>query len=263
MPQFRKRYLVFLALIILAPVALQSLGSFLDPLRMDTSLCRLSPCLSHPFGTDSFGRDMLARVIFACGLSLKVVMQSVFVSLILAGIFGSLAGYFQNSFLDRAICWLISLIYTVPFILIVLALCATIQPGLEGVFLIIGCIGSSAPTKLVRSEIIQQRAAPFVTALGAFGFSNSYIMFKALLPICILPAIFSLLYAIPELIGIEVGLSFFGLGAQPPIPSLGRLIYDGLSEFYSAWWLTLIPAGVLFVLTSTIYCFAPSAEVRQ
>lgn len=88
-------------------------------------------------------------------------------------------------------------------------------------------------------------------------------MFKALLPICMLPAIFSLLYAIPELIGIEVGLSFFGLGAQPPTPSLGRLIYDGISEFYLAWWLTVIPASVLFLLTSALYYYAPTDSMTD
>lgn len=122
MLHFRKRDLLFVALIIFAPWLLQTIGGMLNPLEMNTSACRLSPCLSHPFGSDSLGRDMLARVVYACGLSLKVVVQSVIVSFVLASIIGTIAGYYQNSWLDKSICWLISLIYTVPFILIVLAL---------------------------------------------------------------------------------------------------------------------------------------------
>jgi peptide/nickel transport system permease protein len=78
-----------------------------------------------------------------------------------------------------------------------------------------------------------------------------------------MPALTSLLYTIPELISIEVGLSFFGLGVQPPTPTLGKLIYEGLSEFYTGWWLSLFPATVLFFIITLIYYLVSKVESRK
>lgn len=246
--------LVLLALVVI------SLSSILDPYQINTSATLLPPSPHHPFGTDSLGRDMLARTISAVRLSLQVVSEAMVISFCLALIFGGLAGYFHGTLVDDAICWLISLIYTIPFILIVLAVFAVMQAGLESAFLVIGCIGWSASARLVRAEVMQLKGAPFVIAQKAFGFNTMQILLKTILPLCFFPALLSLLYYVPELIGLEVGLSFYGLGAQPPTPSLGKLIYEGLAMFYSGWWLTLAPATVLFLITSAVYWTLPRAN---
>lgn len=244
---------LFLAILGLLPLLLMGVGAEMDPYVIKTVYRYTSPSWGHPFGTDALGRDMLARTLYATGLSLKVVIQSVAVSFFLAICLGGIAGYTHNRWPDHAISWIISLLYTIPFILIVVAVFAVIEPGIERAYIVIGFIGWAAPARLVRAEVMQLRSSPFILAEKAFGFSNAQILRRSILPLSFLPAMLSLLYFIPELIGIEVGLSFFGLGAQPPVPSLGRLIYDGLSEIYTGWWMTVIPATVLLLLMSVIY----------
>ena len=252
MPRPEPRILAAAVLFAAAPFVLMAAGEARDPFLVDTVRGYLAPGVHQPFGTDALGRDLLARTLYAAGLSLKVVAQSVVISLVLALVLGSLAGYTAGGLTDRAIGWIISLVYTVPFILIVVAVLAVIEPGMERAYLVIGCIGWAAPARLVRAAVIEVRGARYVLAQRAFGFSAANIVRTTLLRRALVPTVLSLAYFVPELIGIDVGLSFFGLGAAPPIPTLGRLIYDGLSEFQTAWWLSLAPAGVLLGITAAV-----------
>ena len=252
MPWPNSRIWLPAALFAAAPFALMAAGQARDPFLIDTARAYLAPALDQPFGTDGLGRDLLARTLYAAGLSLKVVAQSVAVSLALALALGGAAGYTAGHLTDRVISWIISLVYTVPFILIVVAVLTVIEPSIQRAYLTIGCIGWAAPARLVRAAVIEVRGARYVLAYRAFGFSATEVFTTALLPRSLIPAVLSLAYFVPELIGIEVGLSFFGLGAPPPTPTLGRLIYDGLSEFQTAWWLSVAPAGVLLGMTTSV-----------
>lgn len=243
----------FLIALFAAPFLLVSLGQFRHPYDVNTVLRYLPPSWSYPFGTDALGRDMLARTLYASGLSLRVVTQSVALSFVLALLLGGISGYAAGRWPDHLISWVISLLYTIPFLLIVIAVFSVINPGIQGAYLVIGCIGWAAPARLVRAEVIRLRASPFILAERAFGYPEWRILVRTVLPLSFLPALLSLLYFVPELIGVEVGLSFFGLGAQPPVPSLGRLIYDGLSDFYTGWHLTFIPATMLLILMAILY----------
>ena len=245
--------LIFLTLLCVVPYGLITLGESLDPYNINTSLAYASPSGELPFGTDSLGRNMLARTVYATGLSLKVTAQAFLLAFVLALLQGGIAGYAHNKLPDHIVSWIIALIYTVPLILIVAAVFAVFEPGIEKAYLAIGCLAWAAPARLVRAEVIQYRTSLFVTADRALGHSEANILFRTIIPLSFPPALISLLYFIPELISIEVGLSFFGLGVQPPTPSLGRLIYDGLSEFYTGWWLSLMPSAILLLIVSSIY----------
>ena len=250
MPRPDSRVLAVAVLFALAPFALMAAGEARGPFVVDTARGYLGPGVDQPFGTDALGRDLLARTLYAAGLSLKVVAQSVGISLALALVLGGLAGYTAGRLTDRVIGWTISLVYTVPFILVVVAVLTVLEPGLAKAYLVIGCIAWAAPARLVRAAVMEVRGARYVLAQRAFGFPAMEIFASTSLPRSVMPAVLSLAYFVPELIGIEVGLSFFGLGASPPTPTLGRLIYDGLAEFRTAWWLSLAPTAVLLGLTS-------------
>jgi peptide/nickel transport system permease protein len=170
-------------------------------------------------------------------------------------VFGGLAGYTYGRWPDKIISWLISLAYTVPVMLIVVAVFAVVEPSIERAYIVIGCIGWVAPARLVRAEVARLRSSPFVLAERSFGSSEVGIFTFSILPLCFKPAVISALYYLPELVGLEVGLSFFGLSAQPPTPTLGRLIYDGVKEFPSAWWLALLPSGLFLLMIISIYIF--------
>ena len=255
MPWSRVRIWLLGGVLAVAPFALMAAGQARDPLAIDTARTYLAPAIGWPFGTDALGRDLLARTLYAAGLSLRVVIQSVAVSLVLAVFLGAVAGYTAGRWPDRLIGWTISLLYTVPFILIVVAVLSVIEPAIDRAYLVIGCIGWAAPARLVRAAVIEVRGARYVLAQRAFGLPTAAVFTTSLLPRSLMPALLSLAYFIPELIGIEVGLSFFGIGAAPPTPTLGNLIYDGLSEFQTAWWLSLAPAAALSLITSGVLFF--------
>lgn len=253
---------LFIGVVVFVPYLMMAIGMKYDPYLIKTSKAYLAPNWLCIFGTDGLGRDMFARTFYAAGLSLKVVFQSIILSFFISLIMGGIAGYAHGYWIDKIISWIISLLYTIPFILIIIAVFAVVEPNIERAYIVIGCIGWAGPARLVRAEVIQLRNSPFIIAERAFGFSEIYIFLRSILPLSFLPALISLLYYIPELISVEVGLSFFGLGAQPPTPSLGRLIYEGLSEFYTAWWLTLIPAIVLLLLTYFMYILSDLLSKR-
>jgi peptide/nickel transport system permease protein len=256
---------VILGVLAVTPLLLSAIGNSVGPgpYAIETTGAYVAPTSGHPFGTDGLGRDLLARTISATGLSLRVVQQSVVLSFFLALALGGLAGYFQGRWLDTVVTWTISLLFTIPFILIVVAVFAVAEPSLDRAYLVIGCIGWAAPARIVREEVIRVRASQFVLAERAYGYSDPRILAKSILPVCSLPAFLSLLYFVPELIGLEVGLSFFGLGADPPTPTLGGLIYNGLSEFSTGWWLPVMPALSLLAATSTVIALSSTISHRR
>jgi peptide/nickel transport system permease protein len=248
----RWRLAAVVAALVIIPALLVALGGRLDPFGVHTEQAYTPPGAGAPFGTDSLGRDMAARTLYATGLSLRVAFQSMGISFILAVLLGGLAGYFPGRWPDRVVSGAIAMLFTVPFILIVIAVFAVATPSLARAYVVIGLIGWAAPARLVRAEVIRVRSMPYVLAARAYGFSERSILLHRVLPLCLGPAVVSLLYFLPELLGIEVGLSFFGLGAPPPTPTLGALIYGGLSEFATGWWLAIVPAGVLLMATVVV-----------
>jgi len=212
-----------------------------------------SPTASKPFGTDSLGRDHFTRTMLATGLSLKVAGRAFLVAFVLAVLLGSIAGVYKDRWPDRVLSYLISLVHTVPFILLAVALASVLRADLNMIYLIVGGIAWAPPARIVRAQVARLRDARFVVAQKAYGMSPVAIFWRSILPAVALPPFISLLYLLPELVGLDVGLSYFGLGAQPPTPTLGRLIFDGLAYLRSAWWISLMPALVLVSFFLLLY----------
>lgn len=211
------------------------------------------PAAANLFGTDSLGRDHFARTMLATGLSLKVAGRAFVVAFVLALLLGGIAGLCKDHWPDRIISYTISLILTVPFILLAVALAAVLLASLEVIYLIVGGIAWAPPARIVRAEVARMREARFIVAEKAFGMPPTTIFFRSILPAVVLPPFISLLYLLPELVGLDVGLSYFGLGAQPPTPTLGRLIFDGLGYLRTAWWISLMPTFVLVTFFLGLY----------
>lgn len=242
-----------LLVMFLLPVSLSIWGKQLDPYAMNQGHEFEPPGARYWLGTDSFGRSVAARLISASALSLQAVTAAVVTSLVLGILIGAMAGWFYGSLLDRVIGWVISLIYTVPFYLIAIAIAAISRPGLVGAFFILGLVFWAAPARLVRAEMIQQRQSPYVTTLRSAGFPERFILWRVLLPMASAPGVVAVTLFVPELIGVEVGLSFFGLGPQPPTPSLGRELYYGLSYIGSAPWLVWAPAIAILAVVLAFF----------
>jgi len=208
------------------------------------------------FGTDTAGRSLWHRTLLGAGLSFRVVVGALALALPLSLVLGAAAGLNAGRWPDKLISWLISLIYTVPFFLLVVSLSAIVRPGLEALPWIIGGVIWAAPARVVRSEAQRLAASGFLRQERAMGHRPLATFFRTVLPMLLAPAAVSLLYLVPEIIGIDAVLTLFGLGANPPEATLGAIIYDGLKRWDSAWWLSGLPTIFLFVVAVIIHFLA-------
>ena len=201
---------------------------------------------NHPFGTDELGRDIFSRSLYGFATTVRVSIFALLTSLGIGIFFGGLAGYLYKTWIDNVFNWIVSLIFSLPFLLIMASMMSLLGPSIVKAYMVLTLVMWVGPARIVRAKVIKTKNLDFVRVIRSFGASEVYILFHAILPVCIRSAfIFSVSY-LPEIIALEAGLSFLGLGVQPPSPGLGKMIFDGLTYIHAVWWLSLFPAGLLF-----------------
>ncbi|MBN2070871.1 MAG: ABC transporter permease [Candidatus Krumholzibacteriota bacterium] len=239
--------LVFLFVIItMALFADLIFPSGSDMIDLDNSL--RSPSPGHPFGTDSFGRDLLARVVFGARISLGVGFLARTISLLLGLLLGTLAGYFGGR-TDSVIMRMADITFAFPALLLLIAIMAVVSPGMISLFTALGAIGWASVARLVRAQVMSVKDREYVQAAKAAGAGDLKLVWSYILPQCISPVIVIYTLGLGITVMAEASLSFLGLGVQPPAPSWGRMISTGIVFMRSAPWLTLFPG---LVLTATI-----------
>lgn len=236
------------ALFVALPLLLASLGWAGRPYALAALPAYAAPAVSAPFGADELGRNLCARTLLAGGLSLAVAGGAAVVAWTLAVILGGLAAWAPGAWLARFVGFGLDLLQTIPFILLAVSLAAVFEARVAGLAVLLGIAAAPAPARLVIAEMQSVRNASFVRAQRAFGYPPGLLFRTAFLPRLVVPPLLWLLLLLPELLTIDAGLALFGLGAQPPIPTLGRLIYDGLNQAEAGWWLPVAPTLVLLFL---------------
>lgn len=219
-----------------------------DPLAINLDHQLQGPSRNFWFGTDDLGRDVFSRVLYGLNLTLKISLTALIISLVIGIVLGALAGFYQGRGVDSFITWLISVVFTLPGLLVLIAVLSVLEPGIEKAYMVLGFIAWVQTARIVRGEFIRIRNLGFVEAERALGASKGRLIFRTILPMSIQPALTASLYSLAELIALEAGLSFLGLGVQPPTPSIGKIVYDGLSYMFSAWWMPVFPGMALFVV---------------
>jgi peptide/nickel transport system permease protein len=176
-------------------------------------------------GTDRYGRDYLSRLVLGARVSLSVGFIAVFISLLIGIPLGAVAGFYKG-WTDKLIMWLINVIWSIPTLLMVIALTFVLGKGFWQVFVAVGLTMWVEVARIVRGQVLSIREKEFVDAARVLGFSNMRILFRHILPNVLSPVIVISAANFASAILIESGLSFLGIGAQPPIPSWGGMIRD-------------------------------------
>ena len=213
---------------------------FLPPLATDHSGS------FHPLGTDRFGRDVWTRLIYGARVSLSVGALAVLLSVVIGVLVGGAAGFWPGP-VRTSLLALTDFVLALPRVVLLLLLAAMTPPSAELVVVVLGLTGWMSVARLVQGEVRSLAARPFVEGAVALGLRRGRVLVRHILPNALTPVIVSAALGLGNAIMLEAGLSFLGLGVQPPTPSWGNMIASGRDTLVNAPWVAAAP-GVALVL---------------
>jgi len=234
---------VVVGILVLAALAAPLIAPY-SPNHLDFTAILAPPSLAHPFGTDDSGRDIFSRTLYALRLDLVVVVLVTYVPLPIGVLAGAVAGYFGGA-VDALISRLGDVMIAFPSIVLVIAIIAIVGPGLSGFLIGVPLVSWALYARLARSEMLVVGEQPFMVATAALGYSRRRAILRHALPNLLRPC---LVYSTVDLVGNLLqlaGLSYLGLGVQPPTAELGSIIASGQPYLLTAWWVSTLPGLVL------------------
>lgn len=243
-------------LLLLLLIVLSLAGPWLDlpdPTRGNLRLRMAPPTLSwfslgaNPLGADQLGRDILSRIIAGSRVTLMIAVSAVLLGGIVGTLLGLISGYFGGLF-DRLLMRLVDIQLALPLMLLALMIVAALGPSLSNLIIVLALVSWVRYARIVRGQVLAVRERDFVQSARAIGASPVRIILKHILPNVLTPAVVVATLELARLIVMEAGLSFLGLGVQPPFPSWGRMLADGRAYISSAWWVITFP-GLALMLT--------------
>jgi peptide/nickel transport system permease protein len=237
----------------LAIVTLISLAAILAPWiapygerEIDLLSTFQPPSFQHFLGTDDMGRDVFSRVLYGVRLDLQVVLVITYAPLLIGMFLGAVAGYF-GGWIDAIINRAVDTVMAIPFLVLVIVVVAIIGPGLQGVFIGVMGVGWALYARLARADMLVIREEQYILAAKGLGYQTWRILFKHAVPNLLRS---SLVFSVADIVlnmVLLAGVSYLGLGVQPPTAELGVIIADGQPFLLYAWWITTLP-GLVFVL---------------
>jgi peptide/nickel transport system permease protein len=205
------------------------------------------PTWANPFGADNVGRDILSRVVVATRLDLALALGAVSAALVIGSLLGMVAGY-AGGWVDEGLMRLLDVIQSFPAFILALGVVAALGQGLLNILLVVALINIPAYARLMRTQMVALRERPFVAAARLAGNSHPRIVLRHLLPNTLAPLLAIASLNVGWAILTTAGLSFLGIGVQPPTPEWGQMIASGMTDLGTGvWWTSLFPGLALFV----------------
>jgi peptide/nickel transport system permease protein len=218
----------------------------------------LPPGAGHPLGTDSYGFDVLGRLMLGGQSSLEVGLASAFLATFFGSIWGAVAGY-VGGFVDSFMMRIVDVLLAIPTLVLVLVVAAIFRPDLLMLILIISALSWLVPARLVRGETLALRNREYVQAARQAGGSRARIIIRHILPNAVGVIVVNATFQVADAILLLAVLSFLGLGLPPPAASWGGLLSDGLNYLYDGYWWLIWPAGLAIVITVVSFNFIGDA----
>jgi len=251
-------------------VAFAVFGHWLTPFAHDQSnlMARNRPPVwlggdwTYPLGTDRLGRDMVARLVTGTRVSIGLALAGTVIGMILGTLLGLLAARLRG-LVDAAVMALVDLQASIPFIIIALGVLALYGNSLTVFVALLGVFGWEAYARMVRGGALSAHAQPYVEAARAMAVPPAVIDARHILPNVANLVIVQATLNFPQTILLETGLSFLGLGVQPPLTSLGQLLGDGRDSLARAWWLAVFPGALIFATTLSVCLIGDALRDRM
>ena len=237
---------IFVVVVVLTAIAAPLLAPY-DPIKVSPSEALRPPSPQHLFGTDQLGRDIFSRVLHGGQLSLRIGLISVGIASAAGIILGLLAGFY-GGWWSAGILRLMDVLLAFPGILLALGIVAILGPSLTNLMIAVGISNIPHYTRLVRASVLSIRSSPYVDAARVIGCDDPRIMFVHILPNTLASLIVMATLGVAGAILTGAGLSFLGLGVQPPTPEWGAMLSGGRDHLRNSWWITTFP-GLAIMLT--------------
>ena len=240
--------LIILIILVLLAVFADVIANYDNVVIKQNLAHRLQgPSAARWLGTDEFGRDIFARLVHGTRVSLQVGIVAVGISIVIGGILGAVAGYYGGK-LDNTIMRIMDIFLAVPSILLAIAIVSALGPSIINLMLAISISSVPSYARIVRASVLSIRDQEFIEAAKAIGASNTRIIFRHIIPNSLAPVIVQATLGVASAILSTAGLSFIGLGIQPPAPEWGSMLSGGRQYLRYAWWVTTFP-GVAIMIT--------------
>lgn len=238
--------LIILVFLVLLAVFADIIAPY-DYYKQDLQNAYLHPNSQHIFGTDEFGRDIFSRVIYGARISLIVGFVSVGIALLIGGLLGAVAGFYGGR-IDNIIMRIMDVLLAIPQTLLAIAIVAALGAGLINLMIAVGISSIPNYARIVRASVMTIRGEEYIEAARASGTSDAKIITKHILPNCVAPVIVQVTLGIAGAILTAAGMSFIGLGIQPPVPEWGNMLSSGRDYIREYAYMTMFP-GLAIIIT--------------
>jgi len=232
----------FLLLTVIAPMIAPY-----DPYDQDFGSALQAPSLDHFFGTDQYGRDELSRVMYGSRTALLSILVADGIALVVGTTLGLVAGFYGR-WVDSAVMRVVDVLLAFPYLLLALIIVAALGPSLFHSMIAIGIVATPVYARVIRGQVLAVRTTEYVLAARAIGGNAARIMVRHVLPNSFTPILVMATLQAGTVVVETAGLSFLGMGAQPPSPDWGSVLAEGQGYFLTSWWIATFPGLAIFAV---------------